>query len=97
MFRQGPDFSLRDKRLFELNEFEIARVNCIYFSQKICFVDITCRNENLTTAKNIVEKRRNCSEQFLFFSTILFLNISLNSRVQLHIYLLHVVVQIILA
>ena len=28
MFRQGPDFSLRDKRLFEIREFEIARVNC---------------------------------------------------------------------
>ena len=28
MFRQGPDFH-RDKRLFEISEVEIARVNCI--------------------------------------------------------------------
>ena len=29
MFRQGQDFSLRDKRLFEISEVEITRVNCI--------------------------------------------------------------------
>ena len=28
IFRQGPDFSLRDKQLFEISEIEIARVNC---------------------------------------------------------------------
>ena len=32
MLKQGPDFSLRDKRLFELNEFEITRVDCSIFS-----------------------------------------------------------------
>ena len=30
MFKQGPDFSLRDKRLFEITEVEITRVACIY-------------------------------------------------------------------
>ena len=29
----GTRFSLRDKRLFEISEFEIARVNCISLSQ----------------------------------------------------------------
>ena len=28
--RSGTRFSLRDKRLFEINEFEITRVNCIH-------------------------------------------------------------------
>ena len=37
----GTRFSLRDKRLFEISEFEIARVNCIYsiisYSENIRF------------------------------------------------------------
>ena len=57
------------------------------------------RSENLVPAetwtsnnrqKNIVEKGRNCSP--LFHNIF---NISLNSRVQLHIYLINVVVRII--
>ena len=36
MFRQGPDFLLRDKRLLELSEFEITRVNCILQQKKCC-------------------------------------------------------------
>ena len=32
MFRQGTDFSLRDKQLFEISEFEIARVNCMFLT-----------------------------------------------------------------
>ena len=31
MLKQGSDFSLRDKRLFEITEVEIARADCIYF------------------------------------------------------------------
>ena len=31
MFRQGQDFHF-DKRLFEISEFEITRVNCIYLN-----------------------------------------------------------------
>ena len=29
MFRQGPNFSLRVKPLFEISEVEITRVNCM--------------------------------------------------------------------
>ena len=49
------------------------------------------KHENLTTCKNIVEKRRNCSQGAIspLFHNIF--NISLTSRVQLHIYLLNVV------
>ena len=49
------------------------------------------KHENLTTCKNIVEKRRNCSLGAIspLFHNIF--NISLTSRVQLHIYLLNVV------
>ena len=48
------------------------------------------KHENLTACKNIVEKRRNCSSAIspLFHNIF---NISLVSRVQLHIYLLNVV------
>ena len=51
------------------------------------------KHENLTTGKNIVEKRRNCSLGAIspLFHNIF--NISLTSRVQLHIYLLDVVVR----
>ena len=28
MLKQGPDFSLRDKRLFEISEVKITRVDC---------------------------------------------------------------------
>ena len=56
------------------------------------------KHENLTTGKkNIVEKRRNCSWGAI---SPLFHNISiisLTSRVQLHIYLLNVVVRVILS
>ena len=31
-FLAGTRFSLRDKRLFEIREFEIATVNCIYYN-----------------------------------------------------------------
>ena len=34
MYRQGPDF-LRDKRLFEISEVEIARVNCTCTQQPL--------------------------------------------------------------
>ena len=50
------------------------------------------KHENLTTGKNIVEKRRNCScSSFPQY----FQYISVTSRVQLHIYLSNVVVRII--
>ena len=32
--KTGIRFSLRDKRLFEITEVEITRVNCIYFTVK---------------------------------------------------------------
>ena len=32
MLKQGPDFSLRDKQLFEISEVEMARVDCINYT-----------------------------------------------------------------
>ena len=32
MLKQGLDFVLRDKWLFEISEIEIARVDCIFFN-----------------------------------------------------------------
>ena len=46
--KQGSDFSLRDKRLFEITEVEIARVDCI--SIPISFIYLT---NNQTTFKFI--------------------------------------------
>ena len=50
------------------------------------------KHENLTTGKNIVDKRGEIApkEQFLLFSTIF--SIYLSSGVHLHLYLLNVVV-----
>ena len=54
------------------------------------------KHENLTTGKKILWKRREIApkEQFLLFSTIFSIYLQI-LRVQLHIYLLNVVVQII--
>ena len=30
MLKQGPHFSLRDKRFFEISECEITRIDCIF-------------------------------------------------------------------
>ena len=38
--KTGTRFSLRDKRLFEISEFEITRVDCI-FKTKSCFTSAT--------------------------------------------------------
>ena len=55
------------------------------------------KRELLTPGKKILWKRGEIApkEQFLHFSTIFLIHISLTSRVQLHIYLLIVVVRII--
>ena len=41
-FKHGPDFSLRDKRLFEITEIEITRVDCIIIILFICQINVYC-------------------------------------------------------
>ena len=55
MFRHGLDFhfeisgySSRDKRLFEISQFEIARVNCIYISTNKVGPDEPCGKRSLS-------------------------------------------------
>ena len=43
--KTGIRFSLRDKRLFEITEVEITRVDCILF-RKISMYNIYCHNIN---------------------------------------------------
>ena len=45
MLKQGPDFSLRDKRLFEISEVEITRVDCMFSPHKTVHKknDTVCR------------------------------------------------------
>ena len=44
--KQGSDLILRDKRLFEITEVEITRVDCIYISYKVY------HNENSNTVNS---------------------------------------------
>ena len=40
MFKQGPDFYFRDKRLFEISEVEITIVDCIMWALNAHFKEL---------------------------------------------------------
>ena len=49
MFKVGPDFSLRDKRYFEINEVEITRVDYSIIKQSeysICSFSIAMETDS---------------------------------------------------
>ena len=63
MFRQRPDFLLRDKRLFKLSKVEITGVNCIPYIST-CFISTTViANQKETSHLEFDIMRVDCNYQ----------------------------------